>query len=128
MKAFVTRALAVQQQLGSCIGGTRRQGQHVRPEKARKSLGGLDIDIVEGDMENVSAFADAPEGCDVVFHTAAYFREYYAPGDHAAKIDRINVDGTIALLDAAKARGVRRAVDTSSSGTGHSKPKWCTGR
>src|SRR5262249_57485040 len=55
-------------------------------------------------------------GVDAVFHTAAYFREYYGPGDHAAIVDRINVDATLELARAAHARGVKKMVDTSSAG------------
>jgi dihydroflavonol-4-reductase len=68
-------------------------------------------------MQDVGGFADALEGCDVVFHTAAYFREYYAPGDHWPKLQAINVKGSLDLAEAAHTRGVRRFLDVSSSGT-----------
>ena len=84
--------------------------------KARAQLGDTGARIVLGDMTEVSGFADALSGVDVVFHTAAYFREYYAPGDHAGIIDRINVDATMELARAAESRGVKKMIDTSSSG------------
>jgi dihydroflavonol-4-reductase len=59
---------------------------------------------------------------EVLFHTAAYFREYYGTGDHWAKLKAINVDGTMALLEAARARGVKRVVDTSTNGIIGFKP------
>jgi dihydroflavonol-4-reductase len=67
-------------------------------------------------MENISGFAAEMEGCDVLFHTAAYFREYYGPGDHWAKLKQINVDGTIRQLDEVEKRGIKRVIYTSSSG------------
>lgn len=85
-------------------------------DKAQRQLGDTAARVVVGDMEDVAGFASALEGVDVLFHTAAYFREYYAPGDHATKIDRINVDGTMELARAAESRGVKKMVDTSSSG------------
>lgn len=71
---------------------------------------------VVGDMRRIDAWEEALEGCDMVFHTAAYFREYYAPGDHAEALQAINVDGTLALMQAADRRRVSAFVHTSSSG------------
>jgi dihydroflavonol-4-reductase len=89
----------------------------VRSEnKARRLLGGLPVELVPGDMTDVSAFAGALDGVQVVFHTAAYFREYYQPGEHWETMKRINVDATLRLLEAAEARGVARSVFTSSTG------------
>lgn len=85
-------------------------------EKAHTVLGGLNVEIVEGDMQDVPGFADQLEGCDLLFHTAAYFREYFQPGDHGPNLTNINVSGTVKLLEAAERAGVRRAVYTSSSG------------
>jgi nucleoside-diphosphate-sugar epimerase len=84
--------------------------------KGTRELGDTSARIVIGDMTDVAGFADALEGVDVVFHTAAYFREYYSPGDHSRFVERINVDATMELARAAHARGVAKMVDTSSSG------------
>jgi dihydroflavonol-4-reductase len=78
-------------------------------------------------MEDVPGFAGALDGVDVVFHTAAYFREYYGRGDHRAKLEAINVRGTLALAQAARAHGVKRLIDTSSSGTIGLKPDGSAG-
>jgi dihydroflavonol-4-reductase len=86
------------------------------PEKASRTFGALPVEIVQGDMEDVAGFAAALEGVEVLFHTAAYFREYFRPGDHTDKLEAINVEGALALFRAAQQRGVRRIVHTSSSG------------
>lgn len=119
MKAFVTgstgllgnnlvRALEAR---GSTVVGLARS-----PDKARRLLGGTAARVVAGDMERIAAFAPELDGCDVVFHTAAYFREYYGPGDHADALRRINIDATLALMGEADRRGVKRFVHVSSSG------------
>ncbi|OJH41330.1 SDR family oxidoreductase [Cystobacter ferrugineus] len=84
------------------------------PERARKLLAGVPVELVEGDLENVESFAPAMREADVLFHTAAYFRDSYKGGSHAAGLMRINVEGTRALLEAAYRQGVRRVVHTSS--------------
>lgn len=83
-------------------------------DKARKQFGTLPVEIVQGDLENVSGFAHALNGVDVVFHAAAFFRDSYKGGSHWEELHRINVAGTANLLEAAHAAGVRRFVHTSS--------------
>lgn len=83
--------------------------------KAGRQLADLPgIEIVEGDMRAIAGFAPALAGVDVLFHTAAHFRDSYTGGDHRAGLTAINVDGTRSLLNAAYAVGVRQAVMTSS--------------
>src|SRR5512134_1184503 len=53
------------------------------PEKAKRMFGESKARFVKGDMLDVAGFASALDGCEALFHTAAYFREYYQPGDHA---------------------------------------------
>jgi dihydroflavonol-4-reductase len=84
------------------------------PEKAKRQLAGLSVEIVGGDMLNVPMFADALRGVDVIFHTAAYFRDAYKGGRHQDALGRTNVEGTRALLEHAYGAGVRRFVHTSS--------------
>ncbi len=96
------------------------RGVHVKAlvrsqEKAHRQFGTrIGLEIIEGDMENVSAFKSDMTGCDIIFHTAAYFRESYGGGRHWAMLKQINVDATGELLEAAYASGVRRFVHTSS--------------
>lgn len=86
-------------------------------QKADAMLAGSGAEIVVGDMRDVTGFSEALSGMDAVAHTAAYFREYFAPGEHASSLEEINIKGTLALLQAADARGIRRFVHTSSAGT-----------
>ncbi|MDE1149077.1 MAG: SDR family oxidoreductase [Azospirillaceae bacterium] len=72
------------------------------------------VEVVVGDLGDIAAWAPALTGCDVVFHTAAFFRDSYKGGRHWPELKRVNVDGTAALVTAAYAAGVRRFVQTSS--------------
>jgi dihydroflavonol-4-reductase len=74
------------------------------------------LEILQGDMENVAGFVAALEGVDAVFHTAAYFREYYSAGEHWPTLKRINIDATLELIAAAELHGVKNFIHVSSSG------------
>lgn len=119
MRAFVTGATGL---LGSnLVQALLDQGHEVRglvrsKEKAQKVFPNQKIEFVTGDMSNVSSFVSSLAGCDALFHTAAYFREYYQPGDHKATLEKINVQGTVDLLIAAEKQGVKKAVHISSAG------------
>lgn len=119
MLAFVTGSTGL---LGNnLVRALLHQGHRVRAlarskEKARRELGDTEAQVVLGDMSDIAGFADALDGVDVVFHTATYFREYFAPGDHAEIIDRINVQATVELARVAQARRVKKMIQTSSAG------------
>src|SRR5689334_11940276 len=72
------------------------RGYHVRAlvrsaAKAEVVLGQIpNIELIVGDMANVPAFADALIGCDCLFHTAAYYRDYFRPGPHSHCLERVN--------------------------------------
>lgn len=72
------------------------------------------LQLVMGDMENVAGFAAHLAGVDVLFHTAAYFRDSYKGGSHWSLLEKINVHGTRDLIEFAYAEGVRHMVHTSS--------------
>jgi dihydroflavonol-4-reductase len=119
MKAFVTGSTGL---LGSnLVRGLLAEGYAVKAlvrseEKGQRFLGDTAAELVVGDMLEVAPFEPHLAGCDVLFHAAAYFREYYTPGKHNDLLQRINVDATIALLEAAQDQGVINVVYTSSSG------------
>lgn len=75
------------------------------------------LELVEGDMTNVAAFAAHLRGAEIVYHTAAFFRDSLTGGDHWAELERVNVAGTRALIAAAYAAGIRRFLHVSSIGT-----------
>ncbi len=122
--AFVTGATGL---LGAnLVRELARQGWRLKVlarsrAKLDRILDGITLDAVIGDMEDVAGFAATLQGCDTLFHCAAYFREYYSPGQHQEKLERINVRGTIELLDAAERAGLSKVVYVSSAGVlGHS--------
>jgi dihydroflavonol-4-reductase len=84
-------------------------------EKAEKQFAGLPVEIVTGDTSNVAAFAEHLKGVNVVFHTAAYFRDSFKGGRHWKELYDTNVRGTAEVLQRAYDAGVRRFVHTSST-------------
>lgn len=112
MKALVTGATGF---LGSHLARALVEGGHtvralVRSTSNRSLLRGLDIEYVEGYLQDARSLRKAAEGQDVVFHTAAMVVEWGKKEDFF----RINVDGTRNLLDACLAAGVQRCIHTSS--------------
>jgi dihydroflavonol-4-reductase len=95
--------------------------------KAERVFAGLNVSFVEGDMQDVAGFAPKLAGTDVLFHTAAYFREYYTVGDHWKLLEAINVRGTVELLEAAERHGVKKAIYVSSAGVIGTKPNGAPG-
>lgn len=120
MKTLVTGATGL---LGNnLVRQLRARGHEVTglirsPEKAQRLLGDLEVDWVVGDVRAPESFSAALAGRDIVFHTAAYFRDYFQPGDHREALTATNVDATLSLLRLADERGVRKFVHTGSSGT-----------
>jgi dihydroflavonol-4-reductase len=76
-----------------------------------QNLSGLEIEQVEGDLLDLGSLEKALQGCDTVFHLAAIYA-YWLP--QPSLMYRVNVEGTIALLRAARAANVKRFVHTSS--------------
>ncbi|MEZ5427866.1 MAG: SDR family oxidoreductase [Pyrinomonadaceae bacterium] len=126
MKAFVTGATGL---LGNnLVRALVERGFEVKAlvrseKKAEKLFGRIPVEFVVGDMEEVAGFAAGMKDCDVLFHTAAYFREYYESGaDHWAKLENINIKGSVRILEEAEKQGVKKAIYVSSSGTIGLKP------
>ena len=86
----------------------------VRPNSDRHNLAGVDCEIAMGDLAEPDSLKRAVRGCEAVFHVAADYR-IWVP-DHE-KMNRVNVQGTVDLIQAAAAAGVSRIVYTSSVAT-----------
>lgn len=118
MRAFVAGSMGL---LGNNLVRTLLDAGHEvwalarSKEKAQRELGHTAVQVVVGDIRHVPNFAYDLRGIDVIFHTAAYFREYYSPGDHSTAIELTNIRGTMELAQAAHAMGVRKMIYTSSA-------------
>lgn len=80
----------------------------------RENLQGLDVEIVEGDLRDADAVAQAVKGMDVVFHEAAFVSVPESMEKPQECFD-VNVTGTSGLFEAARKAGVRRVVVASSA-------------
>jgi UDP-glucose 4-epimerase len=80
----------------------------------RQNLAGLDIEIIEGDLRDEGALTTACKGIELIFHEAALVSVPESIENPKACYET-NVNGTIALLEAARKAGCRRAVLASST-------------
>jgi UDP-glucose 4-epimerase len=81
-----------------------------------ENLAGIrdDVAFIEADLRDARAAARATAGVEIVFHLAALPSVPRSLADPWASHDH-NVNGTMRLLEAARAAGVRRVVYSSSS-------------
>jgi dihydroflavonol-4-reductase len=86
----------------------------VRPSSDLINIEGLPGDRVTGDLRDAASIEKAMSGCEVVFHVAADYRLWVPDSE---QMYRSNVEGTRAILDAARKNRVRRVVYTSSVAT-----------
>lgn len=91
------------------------QGQAVRalvmPGDDLRSLTGLDVEIVSGDVTDLASLESAFTGADIVFHLAGIVT--IMPG-MAKALERVNVGGVRNVAAACRAISVHRLVYTSS--------------
>lgn len=73
-----------------------------------------ELEVVAGDIRDPETLAAAMEGVETVFHLAALIAIPYSYVTPLAYV-RTNVEGTVNVLQAARAAGVRRVVHTSTS-------------
>src|SRR5271167_3746972 len=116
MRAFVTGATGF---LGSHVARVLAdQGADlrllVRSTSNLRNLEGLNAETATGDLRDPGSLETAMAGCEVVFHVAADYRLWVRD---PAEMYRSNVEGTQAILDAARKNAVRCVVYTSSVAT-----------
>jgi dihydroflavonol-4-reductase len=80
----------------------------------RRNLQRINVEVVEGDLNNAASLAPAVAGCEALFHVAA---DYRLGAFDPRELYRTNVEGTRNILNAARAAAVRRVVYTSSVAT-----------
>jgi NADH dehydrogenase len=82
---------------------------------SERDLRGLEaIERVEGDVRVRRGLEDGVAGCDAVVHLVGIIREHDRDG---STFERVHVDGTRNVLDAAATAGVRRFLHMSALGT-----------
>jgi dihydroflavonol-4-reductase len=86
----------------------------VRAKSDVRNLEGLKADRVLGDLRDPASIEKAVAGCEVVFHVAADYRLWVRDPE---EMYRANVEGTRAILEAARKNRVRRVIYTSSVAT-----------
>ena len=89
----------------------------VRPSKRARQLGDGGIEVFEGELTSADDVNEAAKGCDRIYHLAAAFRNVAHSDDHYW---RVNVGGTVNVLNAARTHGCERVVHCSTGGVhGH---------
>jgi dihydroflavonol-4-reductase len=100
--------------LGSVLVHTATRAGHdvralVRDPRKAAALLPAGIDVAIGDLTDAGSLGHAARGCDAVLHVAG------SVGSSPEETWHANLDGTAAVLAAARAAGVTRFVYTSSS-------------
>ncbi|UTR14001.1 NAD-dependent epimerase/dehydratase family protein [Salipaludibacillus sp. LMS25] len=118
MKIFLTGGTGL---LGSHIVKGLQDHHHevkllARSLKRARRLIPAGVEIVQGDLRDVTSFSSELEGCDVLIHAGAYFTEFFKKGNLDNALYDINVKGTNLLFQEACEKGVRHIIYVSSTG------------
>ncbi|OQA90193.1 MAG: 3 beta-hydroxysteroid dehydrogenase/Delta 5--_4-isomerase [bacterium ADurb.Bin236] len=84
----------------------------VHPKSVSRTLDGLPIERITGDILDAAGLEEAAKGCEAVYHVAAS-TALWPP--KAPIITAVNVEGTRNMLDAAVKAGVKRFVHVGSA-------------
>ncbi|MFC2035749.1 SDR family oxidoreductase [Chloroflexota bacterium] len=83
----------------------------VMPDDDQRPLDNLNVEIVHGDITDMASLEVAFTGADLVFHLAGIVT--IMPG-MASTLERVNVGGVRNVINACRAKNVRRLIYTSS--------------
>ena len=86
----------------------------VRPNSSTLTIKDTGIETVPGDILDQESVSKALRGCQGVFHCAASY-SFWSPDPRS--VHRTNVDGTTAVLEAARSAGMEKVVYTSTVST-----------
>ena len=106
--------------IGSHIARTLlQQGARVRildnfSSGKRENLNGLDLEIIEGDLRDITCVAKAVRDINIIFHEGAFVSVPESMEKPQECFD-VNVTGTSMLFEAARKAGVGRVVIASSA-------------
>jgi len=84
----------------------------VRSAGKARQLAFPNIETLQGDLSHNAALREGMAGADEVYHLAAY-ASVWAKDD---TFERVNVEGTVNVLNAARDMGVKKMVFTSTAG------------
>src|SRR5439155_21789063 len=84
----------------------------LRPESGNRTLDGLEVERVYGDLRDPEACSAAVDGCEQIHHCAAKVSTLDGDRRHKQEIFECNVLGSRNLLRAALSAGVERGVVT----------------
>lgn len=84
-----------------------------RDKSKAEALDHPNIQLVEGDIANPDALRRGMSGCEQVYHLAALAKPW---DKDPLAFNKANIQGTINVLDAAKAKGIKKVVITSTAG------------
>ncbi|MBO4647373.1 MAG: NAD-dependent epimerase/dehydratase family protein [Lentisphaeria bacterium] len=80
----------------------------------RSNLDGLNCELIEGDVSDRAAVAEAVKGVDHIFHLAAMVSVPESM-EKIVECNRINAEGTIILLEEAAKAGVKKLILSTSA-------------
>ena len=112
MKAFVTggSGFVGRNLLAALVGRGDTVVALARSLAAMQTVRELGAEPQAGDLVDVAAMSAGMAGAEVVYHCAAKVEDWGDP----AEFQRINVEGTAHVIEAARAAGVRRLVHVST--------------
>ncbi len=85
----------------------------VRPRSDRRNLEGMQVETIDGDLQDSHSLKKAVTGCQGIYHVAAHYALW---AQDPTTFYKVNVEGTKQLFQAAQEAGVERIVYTSTIG------------